>query len=83
MTKTHFVILMAAFTITQAGTAWVMQNAIPSRWEYRTAYIAPGEEGYFYGKDLKTLGKEKWELISVVPDGGGRQICFFKRPVVH
>lgn len=82
MTKTHFVILMFAFTLTQAGTAWVMNNVVPTRWEYRTAYIDRSDEGYFMGKDLKNLGKDKWELISVVPDGKGQQICYLKRPVV-
>ena len=82
MTKTHFVILMFAFTLTQAGTAWVMQNVVPAKWEYRTSYIEPGNEGYFYGKDLKNIGGDNWELVSVVPDQRGRQICFFKRPVV-
>ena len=80
MTKTHFVILIFAFTIIQAGTSWVMSNVVPQRWEYRTSYISPGDEGFYYGKDLKTLGKDKWELVSVLPDGHGRQICFFKRP---
>lgn len=81
MTKTHFIVLILIFTVVEAGTHWVMHNVIPRKWEYRTVYIKVGEGGYFYGEDLKTLGKDGWEMITVVPKDNQQHICYLKRPV--
>jgi len=82
MTKTHFIVLILIFTAVEAGTHWVMHNVVPQRWEYRTAYIDVGEDGYFLGEDLKTLGKSGWEMVTVIPRNDKQHICYLKRPAL-
>jgi hypothetical protein len=72
--------LLTAITIGCLFTSCSSNHTHKIAWEYRTTMQDP---------DIDTMGKEGWELVSVVPHyslGGGQLIqgfttYYFKRPI--
>lgn len=84
MTKTQFAVLALLFIGTQGAVQFAMSHVIPGKvppqWAYRTFYHEKRETGRYYGADIAELGKQGWQLVSVVPSGDGN-ICYFKKPL--
>ena len=82
MTPKKFILLMILFTVITGGVQFAIHNVLPTKWEYRTHYLGPRENGQYFGADLQDIGNSGWELVAVVPSGK-KQLCILKRPALR
>lgn len=77
-----FILMMILFAVITGGVQFAIQNVVPTKWEYRTHYLDPRDNGLYFGADLQEIGDSGWELIAVIPKGK-QQLCILKRPALR